>query len=199
MAIETTNELVAINSMLATIGEAPLSTLENLGVVDAITARNTLREIVREVLVEGYTFNTDTDYPLSPEGFAPFGVNVPRNALEITFEHDPYVVRGERVYDPTRFSYEFQDVGAIKTKIIWLMDFEEIPEVTRQYIAIRAARRFQKRAVGAEILHAITEDDERNAKWNHRRSSTRIKKKNFLIDAQASARIAGARHSTIIE
>lgn len=197
MAVETTNELTAVNSMLATIGEAPLNTLDNLALVDGITALATLREVSREVQVEGYTFNTDEGYPLTPEGFAPFEVHVPGNAIEIDLDNDDYVVRGAKVYDRTRFSFNFQNVGTITAKIIWLLEFEDIPEVTRQYVATRAGRRFQKRAVGSEILHAITEEDERLAKWNHRRSSTRIKKKNFLLDSQASARIAGQRYSGI--
>jgi hypothetical protein len=198
MAVETTNELIAVNSMLATIGEAPLNTLDNLSLVDGITALQTLREVSREVQVEGYTFNTDEGYPLTPQGFAPFEVLVPNNAIEIDLDNNDYVVRGTRVYDRKRFSYNFQDVGTITAKVIWLLEFPDIPEVTRQYVAIRAARRFQKRVVGAEVLHAITDDDERMARWNHRRASTRIKKKNFLMDSETSARIAGQRYSAVI-
>lgn len=191
--MDTTTELNAINSMLATIGEAPLNTLEDLGVVDAITARSALQEVTREVLVEGYTFNTDTNYPITPEGFAPFEATIPPNALNVVPNDRTLTVRGSRIYDTARFSYNFQGVDTIPCQIIWGLAFDELPEVTRQYVALRAARRFQKRAVASELLHAITEEDERRAMWVHRKTNTRIKRKTYLLDSQTVRDIHNTR------
>lgn len=182
--METTTELNAVNSMLATVGEAPINTLEDLGVVDAITALSSLREVTREVLVEGYTFNTDENYPITPEGFAPFEASIPPNALSVVPNDRTLTVRGSRLYDTQTFSYSFPDSDAIECQVIWGFSFDELPEVTRQYVAIRAARRFQRRAVASQTLNAITAEDERTAMWAHRRANTRIKKKNFLFDSQ---------------
>lgn len=47
--ISPTTELEAINTMLSTIGEAPISTVEDSGVIDAVMARQILRTVDREV------------------------------------------------------------------------------------------------------------------------------------------------------
>lgn len=191
--MDTTTELSAVNAMLATVGEAPINTLDELGAVDAITAYSTLHEVTREVLVEGYTFNTDEGFPLSPDGFSPFEVKTPPNALSVVPTDSTLTVRGDRLYDTTRFSYNFQGYSPIKCQIIWSLGFEELPEVTRQYVALRAARRFQKRAVASGILHEITADDERQAMWTHRRANTRIKKKKYLLDSRTVRDIHSTR------
>lgn len=183
--MDTTTELSAVNSMLATVGEAPINSLEDIGAVDAITALTTLREVTREVLVEGYTFNTDEDFPLLPEGVTPYEVKVPPNALSVVPNDEALTVRGGRLYDTATFSHNFKDRGAIQCQIIWGLDFEDMPEVTRQYAAIRAGRRFQKRAMASELIHALTEEDERRAMWAHRRANVRIKRKKFLLDSNS--------------
>jgi len=185
--MDSTTELSAINSMLATVGEAPINTLHDLGVIDAITARAALTEVTREILIEGYTFNTDINFPLSPEGFAPFAITTPPDALSVIPKgaFAGYTVRGNRLYDPETFSYVFQDHAVVECDIIWNQAFDDLPEVTRQYIALRAARRFQKRSLASELIHAITEEDERTAKWTHRRANTRIKKRSFLSGSQS--------------
>ena len=191
--MDTTTELSAVNAMLATVGEAPINTLDDLGVVDAITAQAALHEVTREVLVEGYTFNTDQSFPITPEGFAPFEAKIPPNALSVVPNDRSITVRGIRLYDTTRFSYSFQGFAPIPCQIIWGMGFEDMPEVTRQYVALRAARRFQKRAVASGILHQITEEDERRAMWVHRKANTRIKKKSYLLDSRAVRDIHNTR------
>lgn len=191
--MDTTTELSAVNSMLATVGEAPINTLEDLGVVDAITARSCLLEVTREVCVEGWTFNTDTNFPIVPEGFAPFEATVPPNALSVVPNDAALTVRGNRIYDTSRYSYNFQDFDPIECTVIWGLSFEELPEVTRQYVALRAARRFQKRAVASELLHAITEEDERRAMWVHRKAHIRVRRKNFLLDSNSVRSIANTR------
>lgn len=191
--MEITTRLTAVNSMLATVGEAPINTLEDVGVVDAITAIASLDEVTREVLVEGYTFNTDENYPLKPEGFEPWEVTVPPSALSVVPQDRTLTLRGNRIYNTATFGYSFEGVDEVVAQIIWNMPFDDLPEVTRQYVAIRAARRFQRRAVASDMLNAITEEDERRAMWAHRRSNVLIKKKNFLMDSNSVRRIHNTR------
>lgn len=183
--MDATTELSAVNGMLNTIGEAPINTLEDTGLVDVAVARAAIQEVTRTVLVEGWAFNTDVDYPLYPEGFAPFAVNVPPNAMSVipNIEYEHIVVRGSRLYNRTTFSYDFQDQGAIPCDVIWSMDFDELPEVTRQYVATRATRLFQTRTTASPVLHQITENDEREARWNHRKHNIRVNRKRFLYDS----------------
>lgn len=189
--LDSTTRLSAVNGMLATIGEAPINSLEDTALVDVSVAKGALDEVTRAVLVDGWTFNTDIDYPLYPEGFAPFAIKVPPNAMVCLpsedFKH--ITVRGDRLYDTTRFSFDFQGHSAVPCTVIWRMSFEELPEVTRQYIAVRAARLFQARTTASDLLHQFTNADEQTARWTHQRNNVRTRRRHFLWDSSASANI----------
>ena len=59
MTIQTrTTELEAVNTILSTIGEAPINSLTGALPVDATVAKNVLSEIAREVQSAGWHFNT---------------------------------------------------------------------------------------------------------------------------------------------
>jgi hypothetical protein len=185
--MDSTTELSAVNGMLATIGEAPVNTLEDTPLVDVALARAALREVTRSLLVDGWAFNTDEKYPLYPEGFAPFEIKIPPNAMVVlpVRQYDYITPRGSRLYDTRAMSFNFQGHPAVPCQVIWSVDFSDLPEVTRQYIAVRSARLFQARTTASELLHAFTTEDERNARWTHQRNNTRIRRKRFLYDSNA--------------
>ena len=54
----TSTELDAVNSVLMSVGESPVNTLSTQSPEVSI-AQNTLRQIAREVLAEGWVFNTE--------------------------------------------------------------------------------------------------------------------------------------------
>ena len=61
MAYPTTNakeELPAINQILASVGQAPVTTLDQTN-PDVAIAYDTLLQVSREVQSEGWTFNTE--------------------------------------------------------------------------------------------------------------------------------------------
>lgn len=61
-------ELEAINAMLASIGEAPVSTLIGATQADVVTGINILRNQTREVQSWGWRFNTDFGLEVLPSG-----------------------------------------------------------------------------------------------------------------------------------
>ena len=68
MTITTrTTELEAVNTILSTIGEAPLSTLTGSLPVDGTTAKNILSEIRREVKSAGWHCNTEDKVDLTSD------------------------------------------------------------------------------------------------------------------------------------
>ena len=105
--LQATTELEAVNSMLRTIGASPVSTLEDNGVVDAVMALQTLRDVSRDVQSQGLHFNTERNYPLAPSYPLPGELTLPANCLRV----DPIdtwtdlVQRGLRLYDPIRHTY----------------------------------------------------------------------------------------------
>lgn len=156
-----TTELEAVNEMLYTIGESPVSTLEDNGVVDAITALSVLRAISREVQSMGWHFNTEPNRLLSPsypDGY----IILPDNTLRVdTTGRDANIdvtQRGFRLYDRDNNSYKFD--RALTLELVVGLGFEEIPESARRYITIRAARIFQARVLGSETLSKFSESDE---------------------------------------
>ena len=60
-----TTELEAVNTMLSTIGEAPVNSLTGSLPTDASMAKNILNEVNREVQSGGWKFNTSYKSTLS--------------------------------------------------------------------------------------------------------------------------------------
>ena len=79
-----TTELEAVNTILSTVGEAPLSSLTGSLPVDGTMARNVLNEINREVQSQGWHFNTHYKATLSKDGSnkIPLASNVLRVELD---------------------------------------------------------------------------------------------------------------------
>ncbi len=60
-------ELEAINEILATGSDSPISTLEENTVIDASLAMNTLRATSVEVQTRGWNFNTEESLKIIPD------------------------------------------------------------------------------------------------------------------------------------
>lgn len=159
--ITPTTELEAVNTMLRAIGESPTNTLSGEVGVDVVTAKAELAAIMKAVQTEGWLFNTEHGYPLarSPEGI----IEVPANALSVDIArsaypgHDP-VLRGQRVYDRENHTYTFS--FDLKAKIVFGLNFSEMPESARSYVTYRAARKFQDNSLGSSELHQFNSTDE---------------------------------------
>ena len=68
MTFPTTNatqELQAINEILASVGQAPVTTFDQTN-PDVAIAYNTLKQVSREVQAEGWTFNQEYHYKFTP-------------------------------------------------------------------------------------------------------------------------------------
>ena len=156
--------LEAINLMLATIGSSPISSLEGGNDLHTSMAQNFLHEASREVQSIGYHFNYEEDYPL------PLGssgeVNVPGNTLrlEVTNTFDKVVMRGTRLYNLTTHSYTFVSSVPFKADVTLFLPWLETPQPFRQYVAILAARRFQRRVQGDQLTESLTAIEESMAK-----------------------------------
>jgi|TARA_B110001469_G_scaffold51486_1_gene49984 hypothetical protein len=160
MSLTPTSELEAVNTMLNTIGEAPVNTLVNMTSVDALAALSVLHSVNRGVQVEGWFFNTEYDYPLVPDldNNLPLPTNLMSvDSSEVSNKHD-LVQRGSRAYDRKNHTYTFTDT--VKCNLILLLAFEEIPEAARNYITLRASRILQDRLLGSDSLHGMNREDE---------------------------------------
>jgi hypothetical protein len=163
MSLTPTTELEAVNTMLNTIGEAPVNTLVNLTSVDALTAQSILANVNRSIQAEGWFFNSEYDYPLVPDQNS--NLPLPTNIMAIDSTSDSHdyqlVQRGARAYDRKNHTYTFTQT--VNCDLILLLAFDEIPEAARNYIALRAARILQDRLLGSDSLHGMNREDEYHA------------------------------------
>ena len=169
MAVSLTSKLDAINSMLIGIGEAPVNTI-NSGLQEAEIAAITLDTISREVQSAGWAFNTDIRYSLSPNSSN--NITLPLNTLRVDTtnllrNYDTDVIEREgKLYDRTKNSFEF--TATVEVDIIFLFDFEELPEIARRYITLRAGRKFQENIIGSGEMTQLQFKDEQQALFNLR-------------------------------
>lgn len=161
--LSPTTELEAINTMLSTIGESPVNMVEDTGNVDVVIARQILQSVSREVQARGWHFNTEINYTITPDsdGY----LVLPKTVLKVDTVYPDsskdVVVRGSKLYDRENHTYVFTD--AVKVDMTILLTFDELPEVARNYVTIRASRIFQERVVGSDTLHAFNSQDEARA------------------------------------
>ena len=162
-----TTELEAINTILSTIGEAPLNTLTGSLPVDGTIAKNVLSEVAREVQSQGWNFNTHINVTLArdTDNKLPIATNVVRVELDpLKYSKGQYdiVQRDSFLYNLAENKDTF-DINFEKVKIVYLLPFNEIPEQAKRYITIRSARIFHDRTLGANTLHKFSVEDEQKA------------------------------------
>ena len=176
----TETELSSVNSILAAIGQAPISRLyetepteftadyehkEQFGNKtlnfsgEATFTRNELKyinpeialihsilmEVSSDVQNEGWTFNTEFRFPLTPnaKGIIKIPVNVLRMDVSDgqVFRDTDVVRRGNTLYDRLHHTDRFNPDQSINFDITWKWSFEELPSVFKRYITLRASGR----------------------------------------------------------
>lgn len=160
--LETSDELAAVNDMLAAIGESPVNTLEGDSNADVANARRLLSKVNVEIQAQGWTFNIEEDTELLPDEFSR-QINYLPDFLRLqqAGAATPYVNRGGFVYDRTARTDQF--TGPIVVTLIRLKSFDEMPVQFRTYIIARAARRFNMRFFGAPEVEASLQVEEAEA------------------------------------
>lgn len=140
-------KLDAVNIILSNIGQAPVVNLES-GNPMVETAELVLDEISRTVQSEGWVFNTEPCYPFKPNDDNE--IVVPDNVLSFDLPplSDKFTqMRGGKLYDRTNHTYEWKET--VELDVVWLFDFEDLPEAFKNYITIRSANVFAGRSVGS--------------------------------------------------
>lgn len=153
-----TTKLEAINTMLSCIGQAPLNTLEGTKSYFTIAAEKILDDEVKRFQLQGWDFNSEDFYQLNPD--ANNIIEVPDNLIMIKFPtlyKNRYVVRQGKLYDKFEHTYEINK--PIKCSVVWCFEFDELPEVAKQYAKMSAAYKFIKRELGAEKASQYTQED----------------------------------------
>ena len=148
MAIQTSidldTELSSVNSVLAAIGQSPITALDYTNPEISYVYRLVM-EANRDVQNEGWVFNRENHYPLTPASDG--CIYLPENILRMdVYENDVYrttdlVKRGDKLYDKLNHTFDFDPQKTIYFNIVWLWDFEDLPSVFKRYITYRASVR----------------------------------------------------------
>jgi len=156
MAFPTTNateELPAVNEILASVGQAPVTTLDQTN-PDVAIAYDTLLNVSREVQSEGWTFNTEEYYPMTPDNNGE--IVIPNNILQIDL-HDEKdnsyesVRRSGKLYEKINHTYDWTTLTGwteVNCNIVWFFDWVDLPRPIQDYITARAAAIVSSRIVG---------------------------------------------------
>lgn len=136
--------LDVVNTMLGTMGEKPLNSLNDPHSYRG-ACLSTLSRINKQVQAKGYWFNREylTLQPSALNGhiYLPgdfINVEVPRSPTRDTTQ---IVQRGRRLYNTEGGVYTFDH--AVDVILIRLVPFEDLPEAAAQHIAAMAVYQFQ--------------------------------------------------------
>lgn len=162
MATNKTTRIEAINTMLSVIGEPPVNSLTGVNRADVLIASSILDEVSREVQAEGWHFNTDDKVPFVPDSTGE--ISVPDNVLRLEMTEATYgknlVVRDGKIFNKFNLSFLWESGTTLYCSVVYLFEFDTLPQAARHYITIRAARIFSNRMVGDKAHHEYTSNDE---------------------------------------
>ena len=133
---------------------------------DVAIALNTLREVSREVQSEGWTFNKEFDYTLTPN--SDNEILIPDDMLQVDLNISSKrsgnrqfdsVNRGGKLYDRIKHTYKWTD-PSVQADILWYFEWEYIPDPIQAFIVARAAAIFSSRTMGDPNLYQILQQKE---------------------------------------
>ena len=166
-AYATSTELDAVNSILMSVGESPVNTLNTQSPEVAI-AQKTLQQVTREVLAEGWVFNTENEvkFTVDADDQVPLSDAVLQVDTNRFYHLDTYnVIRKDgKLYDRYEHKNTFPDETTMYLDVVWMYAFEDIPQSFRDYITTRAIRKASLRMVNDLETNKALEQDEVQAR-----------------------------------
>ena len=159
--IDTDTELSAVNSILGSIGQSPITTL-NYENPEIGFIYNILCEVNKDVQNEGWHFNTEYHLKVLPDsnGY----ITIPTNALRYDIndglkdKSKDVVQRNGRLYDLVNHTDEFTET--LYLDLITLYEFNDLPNVFQRYITYRASVRAAAQLVSNPTLVQLLSAEE---------------------------------------
>ena len=166
MAFPTTNatqELPAVNEILASVGQAPVTTLDQTN-PDVAIAYDTLLQVSREVQAEGWTFNKEYHYEFSTDDNDE--IVIPNNILQIKLTENGQnldfdgIRRSGKLYDRQHHTYKWTDHDTWECDVIWEFDWVDLPQPVQDFITSRAAAMVSQRIIGDQAQYQMLQQQE---------------------------------------
>lgn len=156
--------LEAVNQMLSCIGGQAVVSLDNDN-PEVASAVAILEETTRGILAEGWNFNSEKEYPFTPDSNK--HIRIPENVVSFSLSFSKHysdaqiVERQGKLYDKLNHTFEFEET--LYFDVVWMFKFEECPMPFREYIASRAGRIYASRLVASrEQVELISQDEAAN-------------------------------------
>ncbi len=135
-----TTELEAVNIVLSSIGADPVNTLDEDADVDVANAVRMLKYTSRNIQRKGWDFNKG-EYTFTPDTWTQ---KIRWDDTIISFEPSDggqYSKRGGYLYDMVNQTDRFEK--AVTGTVTVALDFDDLPDTFKNYIAIKAAVDYQ--------------------------------------------------------
>ena len=140
--IDLDTELSAVNSILGSIGQSPVTNL-NFTNPEIEFIYNLLKESNVEVQSEGWVYNREDHYPFTPD--ANGHIAIPANILSMDVcEEEVYrttdvVKRDGKLYNKVEHTFVFDK--PLDMNVVWLFPFEDLPQPFKRLIVAKASTR----------------------------------------------------------
>lgn len=159
-------KLDAVNIVLNSIGESPVSSLTS-GLPDAEAAEAKLDETIKEVLAKGWQQNLEQGIVMNRNKDGE--IIVPRQYLRVdTVGKDQtlnVVIRKQngkrKLFNLSAYSFKFD--RDVSVDAIIEIEFDALLFELQNYIAYRAARKFQESSMGSQALDSFAVRQEQEA------------------------------------
>ena len=165
MPFPTTNatqELPAINQILSSCGQAPVTTLDTTN-PDVAIAYDTLLQVSREVQAEGWTFNKEYHYEMTPD--TDDFILIPNNIIQIKLTENSAnmdkdgIRRSGKLYDRHNHTYKWTD-ETVECDVVWEFDWVDLPQPIQDFITARAATLVSQRIIGDQTQYQMLQQQE---------------------------------------
>ena len=169
--ISTDTELSAVNSILGSIGQSPITSLTTGNALqnpEISFIYNLLQEVNKDVQTTGWHFNTQTKVKRSPDGNGNYVVPVDAILYDIS---DGQIDRNRDVVRKNGKLYDLVHQTDVFTQdfyfdIISLLPFADLPPAIQRYIIARASVRAAVQLVSNADLVKLLKMEEEQTKAN---------------------------------
>ena len=182
--ISTDTELSAVNSILGSIGQSPITSLSGTALQNPEISfiKNLLDQVNRDVQTSGWHFNTQHRVKQSPD--AQGNYVVPQNSILYDIS-DGQIDRDTDVTKINGKLYDLVHQTDVFTKdyyfdIITLYNFEDVPPAIQRYIIARTSMRAATQLVSNADLVKLLQLEEEQAKANALNYETEQGDYNFM-------------------
>lgn len=186
-------KLNAINICLRAVGESPV-TSEDSQHPYVIAAKAIVDDKNRDIQSKGWYFNTQQNLSLSRD--INKYIYIPMNTLAIDTDDalGAISVRGDRLYDNFKHTYEFE--GTVTLNLVEELTFSFLPYVAAKYIAYAAAEEMQASYEVEQIKVQVLQQKLAMAEVEMKKQERRNKNSNALSNAQSQKLMSAINYTT---